>query len=133
MKQLELILPDTERESSELLKTLARLPFSLGVTTNYDRLMERALCDLAVNRPYRQIVQPIGGFNAARQKSLQQELSGYDGLILYKLHGTFSDEGADAKQRNTMPGWMNQLGEATAGEIVNRFASTFVRATKLAV
>ena len=31
---------------------------------------------------------------------------------------------------STMPEWMNQLGEATASELVSRFASTFVRATK---
>lgn len=31
---------------------------------------------------------------------------------------------------STMPGWVEQLGEAIASEIVSRFASTFVRATK---
>lgn len=31
---------------------------------------------------------------------------------------------------STLPGWVDQLGEATADEIVSRFASTFVRATK---
>jgi hypothetical protein len=41
--KLKEIIPDTKRKPSLLLRTLARLPLRLIVTTNYDRLMERAL------------------------------------------------------------------------------------------
>lgn len=43
------ILPDDKRNPSPLLHVLAGLPLKLIVTTNYDRLMERALDD----RPFR--------------------------------------------------------------------------------
>lgn len=43
INKLKEIIPDAERKPSRLLKTLADLPFKLIVTTNYDRLMERAL------------------------------------------------------------------------------------------
>src|SRR5579864_411125 len=38
LKNLRRILPDQERTPSPLLQTLARLPFDLLITTNYDRL-----------------------------------------------------------------------------------------------
>lgn len=41
--KLKTIIPDVERKPSALLRRLAALPFELIVTTNYDRLMERAL------------------------------------------------------------------------------------------
>jgi hypothetical protein len=41
--KLQSILPDDRRRPSPLLVTLAGLPLQLIVTTNYDRLMERAL------------------------------------------------------------------------------------------
>jgi hypothetical protein len=40
--KLKEIIPDVERKPSKLLTTLSKLPFKLIVTTNYDRLMERA-------------------------------------------------------------------------------------------
>lgn len=41
--KLKELIPDNERKPSPLLRTLARLPLRLIVTTNYDRLMERSL------------------------------------------------------------------------------------------
>jgi hypothetical protein len=91
------ILPDApaQVEPSPLLQTLAVLPFRLIVTTNYDRLMERALDGKA---PY-VIVQPIKGFSAKEQKRRQKELADHlasykdrlDGPIVYKIHGTFAE------------------------------------------
>ena len=43
VEKLQDILPEDQCEPSKLLCTLAQLPFSLIVTTNYDRLLERAL------------------------------------------------------------------------------------------
>jgi hypothetical protein len=48
---LKEILPDRERKPSKLLMTLARLPVPLIVTTNYDRLMEKALSEAPLLRP----------------------------------------------------------------------------------
>ena len=87
------IIPDDKCEPSPLLQTLAKLPFKLIVTTNYDRLMERALA--AEGRDYELIVQPIDGFTARRQRELTESLAAHDKLILYKLHGSFAEAGGD--------------------------------------
>jgi SIR2-like domain len=41
--RLREIIPDEERDPSPALRTLARIPFKLIVTTNFDRLLEHAL------------------------------------------------------------------------------------------
>jgi hypothetical protein len=46
---LQELIPDTERRPSRVLMGLAALPFKLLVTTNYDRLMERAMELLHLN------------------------------------------------------------------------------------
>lgn len=51
IKLLHEILPDRDRKPSKLLTTLARLPVPLIVTTNYDRLMEKALKEAPLLRP----------------------------------------------------------------------------------
>jgi hypothetical protein len=43
MEVLRSILADEQCQPSPLLRTLASIPLKLIVTTNYDRLMERAL------------------------------------------------------------------------------------------
>jgi SIR2-like domain len=88
---VESILPDHEREPSRLLHTLARLPFRLIVTTNYDRLMERAL---KLNKEPRPLVvtQPVNGFTPKQQTAWQERLAANKKLILYKIHGTFQDQ-----------------------------------------
>jgi hypothetical protein len=87
MKCLRKILPDDQHQPSPLLKTLAALPFKLIITTNFDRLMERALG----KRPYELVVQPITGFPEQNQEELQKRLSNPRGVIVYKIHGTFHD------------------------------------------
>jgi hypothetical protein len=84
------VLPDTDYQPSPLLKTLASLPFRLIVTTNYDRLLERAF----MNKPYELVVQPISGFSEEDQIKLQERLSAPQGPIIYKIHGSFHDNGA---------------------------------------
>ena len=49
------------------------------------------------NRRYKMVVQPISGFDVSRHPEHKQELYElveYDDLILYKIHGTFHQEGA---------------------------------------
>lgn len=91
MKRLNDILSDDDREPSKLLNTLAQMPFELIVTTNYDQLMERAL----PVKP-KVVVQPINGFDADTENALRDELAAYKGTVVYKIHGTFKNEG----QRN---------------------------------
>lgn len=101
-------LPDADREPSPLLMTLARLPLRLIVTTNYDRLMEKAFEDVTHTKPV-VVVQPTKGFDAREQREWQKKLAPLvprepsprgerDGeqepLILYKIHGTFGDDDA---------------------------------------
>jgi hypothetical protein len=99
---LRAILPDADRQPSPLLKTLAALPFELIVTTNYDRLMERALQALPSPRPSLCVVQPPAGFSSKKQLALQKQLAEFSsnwkqhpdaprGVILYKIHGSFVD------------------------------------------
>lgn len=85
--RLKTILPDQNCNPSPLLRTLANLPLKLIVTTNYDRLMECAL----KNKDFKIIVQPHEGFENKPEIQQQfKELALYKGLILYKIHGTFS-------------------------------------------
>jgi hypothetical protein len=81
------ILPDTDREPSKVLQTLARLPLDLIVTTNFDRLMERALEQAGQPPPL------VAGAprNSRQRQALQEKLLAHDGLVLYKIHGSFED------------------------------------------
>jgi hypothetical protein len=96
MSLLRKIVPDEERAPSELLNVLAGLPLRLIVTTNYDRLMERALdplVDQGTRPPYKRVVQPVKGFDAKQQRRLENALKQHPGLVLYKIHGTFGIDG----------------------------------------
>lgn len=91
------ILPDEECIPSPLLDTIARIPspqkrtyppFQLIVTTNYDSLLEKAL-DIH-KRDYKVIVQRPEGFDEKTQKQLENELAEYSGIVVYKIHGSFT-------------------------------------------
>jgi hypothetical protein len=94
VRMVKAIINDDESKSkpSPLLQVLAKLPFNLIVTTNYDRLMERAL---AHRQPF-VVVQPLKGFESGEYKKLEQDLAGYmadeKGPILYKIHGSFDEK-----------------------------------------
>jgi SIR2-like domain len=83
------ILPDGDRDPSRVLRTLARLPLDLIVTTNYDRLMERALEQ--AGRPAPLVVGAPR--DSLQRQALQRKLLDHDGLVLYKIHGSFQDPG----------------------------------------
>jgi hypothetical protein len=83
---------------SKLLTTLAQLPFELIVTTNYDRLTERALA--LQGKSYKMVVQPIKGFGELAWHTLENELAVYDGLVVYKIHGTFLDKSPSNKKQD---------------------------------
>ncbi len=89
-QQLESILMEEEADPSKLLSTLAALPLRMIVTTNFDRLMEKALDAAGIT--YRVVVQPIEGFNTSSGRKQVTELAKSDGLILYKFHGEFGDK-----------------------------------------
>jgi len=94
------VLADEGRVPSELLTTLARLPVRLIVTTNYDRLMEKALEE--AGREYVPVVQPIGGFHPLELASKDEELADAKAggiLILYKIHGSFQANGQAPAER----------------------------------
>jgi hypothetical protein len=97
---LRRILKEDKAEPSPLLSVLARLrrkngsngdlPLRLIVTTNYDGMMERALKSRQI--AYEPVYQPITGFEG--EVDLQVRLSDPTQLILYKIHGSFSEDGA---------------------------------------
>jgi hypothetical protein len=93
---LKRILADEEVEPSPLLRILAKLPFRLVVTTNYDRLLERALAE--AGQPFKVVAQPTSG-SEVMLRHMNEELAEYredEGTVVYKLHGTFASSGADA-------------------------------------
>ena len=88
-------IPDEEREPSPLLKTLARLPLTLIVTTNYDCLMEKALqqAGKAPEEDYRVVVQELDPKELLLfHQRVRDRIDGFEGLILYKIHGSFPHE-----------------------------------------
>jgi hypothetical protein len=86
---LKEIIVDEERDPAEILRVLARLPFKLVVTTNYDRLLERAFA--LEEQPVPLVLsQPIDGFPADEVHDWQAKLAG-DSRVVYKLHGSFDD------------------------------------------
>jgi len=85
---LKEIIADEGCEPAEILRVLARLPFPLIITTNYDRLLERAF--EAEQRPKLTLSQPIEGFAAEDVDDWQRKLAG-DERVIYKLHGSFDD------------------------------------------
>jgi len=115
------ILDEEALESSPMLRTLSKLPVSLIVTTNYDRLLERALAE--AGREFLVISQPKGGFHWEERKAVDEKLTAADTpVVIYKLHGTFDDDvvideddyiqlmAAMASSRTGLPLWiMRQL------------------------
>jgi SIR2-like protein len=86
IRRMKELLPDEQRTPSPLIQVLAELPFNLYITTNYDRLLEKAL----ENRNRKVVVQTC------------EELIGKPDLedwaakpaeerspLVYKIHGTF--------------------------------------------
>ena len=92
MKLVHEVLPDEQHQPSPLLQTLASLPFKLFVTTNYDRLLERAF----PNNDYELLVQPIAGFSDLEQAAIQERLADVSKPIIYKIHGSFRDNSSQA-------------------------------------
>lgn len=88
MSLLKKSIPDEKRGPSKLLLTLANLPFKLILTTNYDRLMEKAL--EKKQRTYFRITQSIDGFDEIEKDYLTKKLAAFDDIILYKIHGSFN-------------------------------------------
>lgn len=90
VRNLKSILPDHKCNPSPLLNTLAEIPFKLIVTTNYDRLLEKAL--RIKRKPFKQIIQTASGFGDNKKiRKFFENLEEYKGLILYKIHGSFLD------------------------------------------
>lgn len=93
LKELRTLLPDHERLPSRLLNVLAALPFDLYVTTNYDRLLERALAP-------RDPIVVVQTLHSIENGEAVEEWANSDPEtrrpLVYKIHGTFKDyEGLD--------------------------------------
>lgn len=98
LQRLRALLPDDECEPSQILETVAQLPFNLIVTTNYDRLLERALdsaveeslsisvADLkdpqALAMELKEETNPLSQYLLSKLgPGTRQLLQGYDGLV----------------------------------------------------
>lgn len=88
---LKTILPFQDCTPSPLLRVLAKLPFKLIVTANYDELLEQALSELG--REYEVIIQPAKGFGNQIDDENSKILDCFerDRLVIYKIHGAFQD------------------------------------------
>jgi len=103
-------IADNQVQPSPALQVLARLPFKLVITTNFDRLFERALT--LAERDYSALVQPAGGFEDDPQtRERLESLTGYKGTIVYKIHGTFDDD-AEVRARY----WLDVDSDVTITE-----------------
>lgn len=88
---LKEFIPDNKRQPSLLLKTLASIPkFGLIVTTNYDRLMERALQEAGEHLEV--IVQRVRGFSEEEQEEVREQMAKRGARVVYKMHGTFVED-----------------------------------------
>jgi hypothetical protein len=90
VEYLKEIIVDDKCEPGKLLRVLARLPFKLIVTTNYDRLLEAAF-DLELQPKPLVLSQPIGGFEPKEAREWKAKLAG-ESRVVYKLHGSFDDK-----------------------------------------
>lgn len=92
---------------SPLLRVLAELPFKFFVTTNYDRLLERALKD--AQKEYKLITQYASCFeNTPTTAERFRAYEGYQGVIIYKIHGTF-----EGKPDRAAPGAQDEQDKLT--------------------
>jgi hypothetical protein len=87
-------IPDDDHEPSPLLRVLATLNFRLIVTTNYDRMMERALRQTGKKEgiDFLTIVQPPTGWDLLAEPTLFERFAdwaAFSGTIIYKIHGSF--------------------------------------------
>lgn len=80
------LINDTS-QPSPMLKVLANLPFELIVTTNYDRMMEAALEEQ--KRLFYTVAQPLDGFEEKEGVRINDDLTNFNGVRLYKIHGEF--------------------------------------------
>jgi hypothetical protein len=88
VEQLQELLADQNRQPSQILTLLASLPFKLLITTNYDRLLERAFG----TKPYVPVVQPVEGFNENELTEVNNRLAAITrDPVIYKIHGSFPD------------------------------------------
>ena len=87
IEKLKEIISDSNYEPSPLLRTLAKLPFKLFITANYDRLLERALEE--EGKDFKTIIQLSQGFEKKWSEKWFNELEDYNGVLIYKIHGTF--------------------------------------------
>ena len=89
IRKVKDLLPDRERTPSMLLDTLARLPLDLYITTNYDRLLEKAL---AHRNPFVVVQTPAGIENAeAIDEWIGIEADDERPPLIYKIHGSFME------------------------------------------
>jgi hypothetical protein len=89
VEYLKEIIVDENHSPAKILHVLARLPFKLIVTTNYDRLLERAFVLEAQPMPL-VLSQPIEGFSPQQVDEWQPKLASGK-RVIYKLHGSFDD------------------------------------------
>jgi hypothetical protein len=94
---LKTLIPDSGMQPSKVLTLLARLPFDLYVTTNYDRLLETAL---APRNPV-VVIQTVNSLEGAEEiatwAATPEEIRR---PLVYKIHGSFKEAGADGFDRS---------------------------------
>jgi len=88
------MLPDHQREPSRILTTLAEMPIDLYITTNYDRLLERAL-----SKSGREPIVVVQTTTVLENRAgLDEWIDGEEGSrrpLVYKIHGTFREPQRD--------------------------------------
>jgi hypothetical protein len=85
--------PSDDDLSPEFWARLYKRPETVDLVQRNRVFLERSYPDILKphNKAYKPIVQPINGFKGPEENRIQTMLSEHDGLVLYKLHGTFTD------------------------------------------
>lgn len=132
VKNVKTILDDRHVQPSPLLKVIAQMPFRLIVSTNYDRLLERALDE--TQKSYK-IFVPAS--NEMEYQKLTNDLATYDGLKIFKMHGTFIDPPSMEEQSSIIIteddyiDFLGSLGRQGEGGIPNLITAELVNSNLL--
>ncbi len=80
--------------SAKASAALDKRPASLDEVRLNRKFLETAYSESLMphDKAYEAIVQPINGFQGTEENRIRKVLSLHDGLVLYKLHGTFTDD-----------------------------------------
>jgi hypothetical protein len=95
ISHLEPYLSSSTPLEDDALKNIIEQPTTVAQVRENRHFLETAYnaAIRSVERNYKVMVQPLVSINGKQENATRDDLSRFEGTILYKLHGTFSDKG----------------------------------------